>query len=731
MRKLPRAVMPKEELETEYVRLAKLHHDLLKSRCGANLFLFNKYILGVEEGEGKVPLADFHREICYMVQNRRDRKKLLLVPRGHLKSTLITIGYPIFCLVENVNTRVLILNATWQMAVDFLTEIKNHLQKNERLISTFGSLAENPIEWSQDRITLQRSDHGVKGPTVWATGIESNLVGSHPDLIIMDDVVNRDIADSEDLSSKVILRYKDALDLLEPGGQMIVIGTRWNDKDLYDWIINPENKVVQNYDVLVKPAFEFDGPLSGVFSEGGEALMRSRLWPGKFSYNELKSRYREKGPYEFCTPAETPILMADWTVKPICEVKPGEMVMGWEGGASQSKLVLMPVKVLKRSSTTSKVNDLIMESGRKVRCTRGHRWYTGRQDKSHRLYKPAKVGSRLMYVCPTDLSCLSNERSASDRVVYEKVREVLTFLRLDFNTYHRRHNKNKWRDSKILWLKDNFETLLKFIRFTELAKKFQLIERLYRHGKNFVRKEDRVVEIIEGSEEEEVFALETETGNYVAWGYASSNSAQYLNDPIPDEAAVFRKEWFKYVEIEDWRGRMVNRYMAIDPAISLSKEADYTGIVICDIDQFGTILVRHVDKLRLTPSDLIRHVFFLADQYKPNSIGIEAVAFQKTLQYFLNEEMRRRGKYLPLREISPQDRTKGERIKALQPLYANGKILHSKAVRNLSLLEDELTRFPRGKHDDVIDAFSYLLDMIVPPRPRAERYHHRYLYGQN
>jgi len=496
----------KPQLVKEYVKLAEVAKEMLKARCGPDLYLFNKYVLGVETGSEKVPLGQFHKEICYFVQNRRDRKKLLLVPRGHLKSTLITIGYPIFRLVENINTRVLILNATWQMAVDFLTEIKNHLQKNETLINTFGSMADNPIEWSQDRITLQRSDHGVKGPTVWATGVESNLVGSHPDLIIMDDVVNRDIADSEDLASKVILRYKDALDLLEPGGQLIVIGTCWTDKDLYEWLRNPDNKVIQGYDLLIRPAFEFEGTLEQVFSEGGEALMQNRLWPEKFSYKELKSRYTGKGPYEF--------------------------------------------------------------------------------------------------------------------------------------------------------------------------------------------------------------------------------SAQYLLNPVPEDSAIFRKEWFKYIELEDWKGRMVNRYMTVDPAISLAKEADYTGIIITDVDQYGNILVRHIDRARVSPYDLINRIFFLADQYHPNSIGVETVAFQKTLQYFLNEEMKRRGKFLPIREITPGDRTKAERIKSLQPLYAGGKILHSKAVQNLQLLEDELLRFPRGKHDDMIDAFSYMTDMIVSPRPRREHYHQHYLYGQ-
>lgn len=498
--------MTKDELNKLYVQQAEVTHELLKVKCKENLFLFNKFILGVENGNNKVPLVQFHKDLCYFVQNQRDRKKILLIPRGHLKSTLITVGYSLFRLINDINTRILILNATWQMAVDFLTEIKNHLTKNEKLIEVYGNISENNVEWSNDRITLSRDDTGIKGPSVWATGVDSNLVGSHPDLIIMDDVVNRDNADSSEQTNKVIMRYKDALDLLEPGGQLIIIGTRWSDKDFYEWILNPENGLVGDFDCLIKGAFEFDSNLSQVFEDGGDLIMRNHLWPNKFSYNELRSRYKSKGPYEF--------------------------------------------------------------------------------------------------------------------------------------------------------------------------------------------------------------------------------SSQYLNDPVPDESAVFQRAWLKYILLADWRGRHVNRIMTVDPAMSLSKEADFTGIIITEVDEYGSILVRHIDKIKVNPNELINHLFFLYDQFHPSVIGIEMVAFQKTLQYSINEEMKRRRKFLPIKEISPQDRTKVERIKALQPLYANGKILHSKEVRNLNFLEDELTRFPRGKHDDLIDALSYQLDLIVLPRSRTSGHYNHYLYGR-
>ena len=172
--------------------------------------------------------------------------------------------------------------------------------------------------------------------------------------------------------------------------------------------------------------------------------------------------------------------------------------------------------------------------------------------------------------------------------------------------------------------------------------------------------------------------------------------------------------------------------MTIDPAISLKREADYTAIVIADVDFMGTIFIRHIEMVKVMPHELIDMIFRLAETYRPRQIGIELVAFQKVLQYSINEQMHQRNRPLPIVELKVQDRSKDERIRALQPLYANGKIVHGKNVKYIGSLEDQLLRFPRGRHDDIADAFASMLDLIVPPRIFEEdegRGQKRYLYG--
>lgn len=472
------------------------YDKVVRVKALEDLFIFNKFVLGIEGGAGKTELADFHREICHFVTDDQKKKKLMLVPRGHLKSTLITIGYCVQQIVKNPNIRILIRSATWQMAVDFLTEIKNHLTKNEELIRLYGHIADSPSEWSQDRITLQRTDTNVKGPTVWAMGIDGNLVGSHPDLIIDDDLVNRENVRTTEGQQKVILKYKDTLDLLEVGGQYILIGTRWSEGDLYGWILDKDNDIKQSYNVMIRQAYQ--GNL-----ETGEGFQA--LWPEKFTQKELKTRLREKGWYEF--------------------------------------------------------------------------------------------------------------------------------------------------------------------------------------------------------------------------------SAQYLNDCIPDEAATFKRTWFKYYDMTDVRGKQLNKYIMVDPAISLKKEADYTAMVVVGIDQFQNIFVLDVIRGHWTPNEVINAMFALQELWHPMYFGLETVAYQKALSYTLREEMQKRGRFMSIKELLPNDRSKDQRIQGLQPLYENGKVHHRKDLPLNWAFEGELTSFPRGKNDDMIDAFAYVLDFLVPPREKRDRYNKHYLYG--
>lgn len=730
----------KDQLIDKIVELEAAKKELESRKYLEDLFLFNTEILQVED-QGK--LGKFHRDLCNIVMDKENNKKLILVPRGHLKSTLITVGYSLLRICQDPSIRILIANATYNMATAFLSQIKKHLTSNEKLKDYYGDLATESDKWSENMISVKRAKaFQRKEATVTAVGVDTAIVSQHYDIIIMDDIVNRDYINTQEQIEKTILFYKDALDLLEPNGMLIIIGTRWHDADLYGWILdktNPE-RAYESFSTYINKAYS--GNL-----ETGENL--EILWPDKFTKEILSNLKKEKGPYEFCLPGEAPILMSNFIEKQICSIRPDEEIIGFTKGTPEDRSKLVKSKVLKTTSFSDDVYEIKLESGRKVRCTKTHNWYTGKMDKTHKLYNQAKVGSKLMDVYPSGRDvgmddwlkwnylagmidgdgsaksggCLNITQGTGNIEVVNKIEEVLLDLRIPYTKKTRIMGEGIVEPVLTFHLLDNYNTSINLLRYGEPGKSGQIVKNLIKHGKRFIKNEDRILSIKKIGKQR-VYGLETETGNYIAYGYASANSTQYMNDPIPQENADFKMEWFKQCLEDELKVRQLNFFTMVDPAISERKQGDKTAIVTIAVDEFNNWFVVNIIWDHLNPKELIDHIFWSSEQFHQKKIGIEMVAFQKSIRYAIHDEMRSRNFYLPVVELKAE-RSKEERIRGLVPRYANGAIYHLTQCPYREQLEDELMRFPRGKHDDIIDALAYALQIAFPakkPNVNSTRY---------
>lgn len=187
-------------------------------------------------------------------------------------------------------------------------------------------------------------------------------------------------------------------------------------------------------------------------------------------------------------------------------------------------------------------------------------------------------------------------------------------------------------------------------------------------------------------------------------------SNQYLNEIIPADLQTFKREWFRYyAEIP----KRLNTYTFIDPALSEAATSDFTGIVTVHVDVNGDWFVSYAKRHRLTPTELVDFVFRLDEEFKPKLIGIEEIAFQRALLYFISEEMRRRGKSVPIKGIKyPPQISKETKILSLVPRLEFGHILFNRGLEDLEL---ELLQFPRGSHDDLIDALASIDSLVSVP----------------
>lgn len=192
---------------------------------------------------------------------------------------------------------------------------------------------------------------------------------------------------------------------------------------------------------------------------------------------------------------------------------------------------------------------------------------------------------------------------------------------------------------------------------------------------------------------------------------------QYMNEVFPDDSKAFKKDWFRYYQqIPD----DCLTFIAIDPAISTEDDADYTAYSVVKVDTEKNWYVVQTFRDRITPTEQVNLVFRLFDEYKPTTIGIESVAYQKALMYMIVDEMKRRNKYIPLQDIkNGGDNTKEGRILALVPRFEFGNIY---LKQGMDIFEQELLRFPRGNHDDLIDSLSMIEKIVFYPEKRKVDY---------
>ena len=114
-------------------------------------------------------------------------------------------------------------------------------------------------------------------------------------------------------------------------------------------------------------------------------------------------------------------------------------------------------------------------------------------------------------------------------------------------------------------------------------------------------------------------------------------------------------------------------------------------------------------------------MFELDEKYMPVQIGIEEVAFQRVLRFFVEEEMSKRGHFLPLEPLKPDSRSKKDRIRGLQPRFERGIIYLREGVYWLDRFMLQYRRFPNVMNDDMLDALAYQLDIAFPPRAEEAR----------
>jgi predicted phage terminase large subunit-like protein len=201
---------------------------------------------------------------------------------------------------------------------------------------------------------------------------------------------------------------------------------------------------------------------------------------------------------------------------------------------------------------------------------------------------------------------------------------------------------------------------------------------------------------------------------FIEQGMPDIYSQEYLNYPIDESSAYFKRDDFIAFRPEDLEER-VNYYSAADFAISTREGADYTVIATVGVTSDGDLLVVDIRRGRWDSAEIVEQMFSVHMRYKPELFIVESGSIQKAIGPFLQREMNQRGKFINLYPLVPT-KDKQSRARSLQARMRAGGIRFDKDKLWYPTLEDEMARFPKDRHDDQVDALSWIglaLDKLI------------------
>lgn len=187
------------------------------------------------------------------------------------------------------------------------------------------------------------------------------------------------------------------------------------------------------------------------------------------------------------------------------------------------------------------------------------------------------------------------------------------------------------------------------------------------------------------------------------------------------ETTEFREEWLRYWDLLPPRAVFVG---AIDPAPILSDAArargtktDLQAIMVCAYWRGLKYVVEYATARDQDPEAVSRELERLSRKYPIRRWGVESVAYQRTLKWYLEREMQAgRLRHLRIVEV-PAPKGKHERIVQAHSGRASSGCLY--VHRSHSEYVDQFINFPNVRFRDLLDVAA-MCDMTITPRQEQQ-----------
>jgi len=229
--------------------------QLVKETAEASLYYFNLTFMGGHT----LMQPHVQGQYCAFLQSRESLRKLLLAPRGTLKTTM-TKGLCVHMLIqplghnlyfpqgkigylphdEGTSTRILLASQGAKLSQAKLIELRTHVETSTLLKAFWPQCfwtdpSRQATAWNNERLFFPRRDIFKEG-TIETTGVDAKITGSHYNCAIYDDLIGEEDRFSTVTMDRVynwIAAVPALFDDRERGALEYFLGTHWSNNDIY------------------------------------------------------------------------------------------------------------------------------------------------------------------------------------------------------------------------------------------------------------------------------------------------------------------------------------------------------------------------------------------------------------------------------------------------------------------------------------------------------------------
>lgn len=172
------------------------------------------------------------------------KRMIINTPPGHSKSTVITVEWVVYKICMNPNSHGVIIGKTEKKARKFLLAVSKRLTdrrwaKLQRAYAPPGGFKQPGNVWNASQIYVgQPVASEEKDPTLEAIGISGDLQGARLQFMVLDDCVDMKNAHQWEAQKEWL---DDIAQSRLYGGQLILVGTRAGNYDLYAALLDGDN----------------------------------------------------------------------------------------------------------------------------------------------------------------------------------------------------------------------------------------------------------------------------------------------------------------------------------------------------------------------------------------------------------------------------------------------------------------------------------------------------------